>query len=67
MNICSRTVEDRVFHLLDGTRNWSDVAEELGMSYSEAMPIIAKVLRERGSANLVALRRALDRAASIRV
>jgi hypothetical protein len=67
MHICSPYIEDRIFHLLDGTRTPRDVAAVLGMPYEDAMPLIAKVINERGTAGSAAIEEGIRRLEAIRV
>jgi hypothetical protein len=67
MHICSPDIENRIFNLLDGSRTPRDVAAVLDMSYEEAMPLIAKVINERGTASSAAIEEGIRRLEAIRV
>lgn len=67
MHICSPNIEDRIFNLLDGSRTPREVAAVLDMPYEEAMPLIAKVIKERGTAGSAAIEEGLRRLEAIRV
>lgn len=54
-------IEQRIFELLDGPNTTSQIARELGMTFEETYPLVIKVLDERGTPNLAAVSRALDR------
>ena len=60
-------IEDRIFEML-GRDMWTpDIAAELGISPKETLPMVLKVIEERGTPNLAAARQAIDRLATIRV
>lgn len=59
-------IEQRVFELLGEHRMALEIATELDMTMDEAVPIILKVLEERGTPQLVAIDRHIDRLAAIR-
>lgn len=40
-----------------------DIAAELGISPKETLPVVLKVIEERGTPNLAAARQAIDRLA----
>jgi len=65
MHICYPDLEDRIFHLMDETRTPRDVAQILDMDYSEALPIIQRVARERGTAHRAAIAEGLERLEAI--
>lgn len=54
-------IEQRIFELLGEPNTTPQIARELGMTVEEAYPLVMKVLEERGTPNLAALGRALDR------
>lgn len=58
--------EQRVFEMLGERMEPQQIAAELGLSVKEAKPIIMKVLRERGTPQLVEIDRSIDRLAAIR-
>lgn len=62
-----QTVEDKIFWLLDSARTGHEICEELGLDPDPGLDLIIKVIRERGTPNLVAAREALDEAAAIRI
>jgi hypothetical protein len=60
-------IEDRIFEML-GRDMWTpDIAAELGMKPREALPLVLKVIDERGTPRLARARRAIDHLATIRV
>lgn len=59
-------IEQRIFEMLGERMEPQQIAAELGMSIKEAKPIIMKVLRERGTPQLVEIDRSIDRLAAIR-
>jgi hypothetical protein len=61
-----QAIEDKIFWLLDSPRTGHDICEELGLDLDPGLDMIIKVIRERGTPNLVAAREALDRLAAIR-
>lgn len=60
-------IEQRIFELLGDRLLSTEIAAELGMTPKEALPLILKVIDERGTPNLAAARRAIDHLATIRV
>jgi hypothetical protein len=62
-----KDIADRIFELLDKPLLSTEIAAELGMSFRDALPIILKVIDERGTPNLAAARREIDHLATIRV
>ena len=60
-------IEQRIFELLGENLLTFEIAAELGMTPKEALPLILKVIEERGTPNLAAARRAIDHLATIRV
>ena len=60
-------IEQRVFEMLGERKHTPEIAAELGMSPKEALPIVLKVIDERGTPNLARARRAIDHLATIRV
>lgn len=60
-------IEQRIFELLGEPNTTPQIARELGMTFEEAHPLVMKVLRERGTPNLAAARRAIDRLDAIRL
>jgi hypothetical protein len=65
MHICSLDLEDQIFHLMDGTRTPREVAQILEMDYREALPIIQRVVHERGTAHRAAIAEGLERLEAI--
>jgi hypothetical protein len=59
-------VEERIFRLLDTDLTTPEIARVLGMRPKEALPLVLKVIDERGTPNLAAARRAIDHLATIR-
>lgn len=59
-------IEQRVFEMLGEHKSVPEIAAELGMDVGEAKPIVIKVLRERGTPQLVEIDRSIDRLAAIR-
>lgn len=62
-----RRIEERIFSLLDTDLTSPEIADAVGMDPVEALPIILKVIDERGTPTLASARRAIERLASIRV
>jgi len=60
-------IEQRVFEMLGERKHTPEIAVELGITPEEALPIVLKVIDERGTPNLAAARRAIDHLATIRV
>jgi hypothetical protein len=60
-------IEERIFELLGKPLLSPEIAAELGMTPEDALPLILKVIDERGTPNLAAARRAIDHLATIRV
>jgi hypothetical protein len=60
-------IECRIFGLLDTDLTTPEIADVLGMTTEQALPIVLKVIDERGTPNLAAARRAIDHLATIRV
>jgi hypothetical protein len=61
-----QAIEDRIFWLLDSARTGREICAELGLDLDPGIDMIIKVIRERGTPNLVAARKALDELAAIR-
>jgi hypothetical protein len=61
-----QTITDRIFWLLDSPRTGREICEELGLELDPGLDMIKNVIRERGTPNLVAARKALDELAAIR-
>ena len=53
-------IEERIFGLLDTDLTTPEIAAALGMDVQEALPIILKVIDERGTPTLAAARRSID-------
>lgn len=60
-------IEERVFELLGRYASTAKIAAELRMPVDEVLPIVLKVIDERGTPRLAAARRAIDHLATIRV
>ena len=60
-------IEERVFELLGKYASTAKIAGELRMPVEDVLPIVLKVIEERGTPNLAAARRAIDHLATIRV
>jgi hypothetical protein len=58
-------VEDRVFELLDEYMTGHEICEAVGLDPEEGFDVILKVVKERGTPNTAAVRRAADRLAAI--
>lgn len=65
MEVVDDSVEQRIFELLGEHKMASEIADELGMGLQAAVPVILKVLRERGTPQSVELDRSLDRLAAL--
>lgn len=61
------STEQRIFELLGEHRPAWEIADEIGMDLKEAVPVIRKVLNERGTPQHVAIRRSIERIGPIRV
>lgn len=59
-------IDQRVFEMLGEYKTVSQIADELGIGFGEAKPIVRRVLRERGTPQLVEIDRSIDRLAAIR-
>lgn len=59
-------IEQRVFEMLGEYKRVSQIADELGVDFGEAKSIVRKVLRERGTPQLVEIDRSIDRLAAVR-
>lgn len=59
-------IEQRIFEMLGEYKTVPEIADELGMDPDEAMPVVRRVLRERGTPQLVEMARSLDRLAAAR-
>lgn len=59
------SVEDRIFELLDSDMIGREICAELGLEIDSGIDMIIKVIKERGTPNLVAARAAMDRMAAI--
>lgn len=66
MSELETTVEQRVFELLGEYKLAFEIADEIGMDTQDAVPIILKVLRERGTPQAVETRRTIARLGAIR-
>lgn len=59
-------LEERIFRLLGTNMTEPEIARAIGMEPEEALPIILKVLRERGTPRLAEVKELIDHVASIR-
>lgn len=59
-------LEERIFRLLGTNMTEPEIARAIGMEPEEALPVILKVLRERGTPQLARVRELIDHVASIR-
>lgn len=59
-------MEQRIFEMLGEYKTVPEIADELGMDHDEAMPVVRRVLKERGTPQLVEMARSLDRLAAAR-
>ncbi|HYI99275.1 MAG TPA: hypothetical protein VEX36_06310 [Thermoleophilaceae bacterium] len=55
-----QALEQRIFELL-ADHTAFEISQELGVPYEETMDMVEKVIRERGTPHLAAVRRAIDR------
>ncbi len=65
MDAVDGSVEQRIFELLGEHKMAFEIAEELGIELEAAVPVVLKVLRERGTPQSVELDRSLDRLAAL--
>jgi hypothetical protein len=58
-------VEDRIFELLDEYMTGHEICEAVGLDPDKGFDLILKVIKERGTPNTAAARRAAERLAAI--